>query len=103
MDFLALHNLNSELFLELFEGVPQTKVRISKIKKGIDIVSALVLETKFLKSNSEARRALNQNSISVNQVKVDQNYIVDQNDLIAGHYILLKRGKKSYFILNVID
>ena len=99
----ALHKINSELFLELFEGVPQTKVRISKIKKGIDIVSALVLETKFLKSNSEARRALNQNSISVNQVKVDQNYIVDQNDLIAGHYILLKRGKKSYFILNVID
>ena len=99
----ALHKINSELFLELFEGVPQTKVRISKIKKGIDIVSALVLETKFLKSNSEARRALNENSISVNQVKVDQNYIVDQNDLIAGHYILLKRGKKSYFILNVID
>lgn len=99
----ALHKINSELFLELFEGVPQTKVRISKIKKGIDIVSALVLETKFLKSNSEARRALNQNSISVNQVKVDQNYIVDQNDLIAGHYILLKRGKKSYFILNAID
>ena len=60
-------------FLELFEGVPQTKVSMSKIKKGIDIISALVLETGFLKSNGEAKRALSENSISVNQVKVDQN------------------------------
>ena len=99
----ALQKIDTELFLELFEGVPQTKVSMSKIKKGIDIISALVLETGFLKSNGEAKRALSENSISVNQVKVDQKYIVDQNDLIASHYILLKRGKKSFFILNVID
>ena len=99
----ALKKIDTELFLELFEGVPQTKVSMSKIKKGIDIISALVLETGFLKSNGEAKRALSENSISVNQVKVDQKYIVDQNDLIAAHYILLKRGKKSFFILNVID
>ena len=99
----ALQKVDTELFLELFEGVPQTKVSMSKIKKGIDIISALVLETRFLKSNGEAKRALKENSISVNQVKVDQNYIVDQNDLIAAHYVLLKRGKKSFFILNVID
>ena len=99
----ALQKIDTDLFLELFEGVPQTKVSMSKIKKGIDIISALVLETGFLKSNGEAKRALSENSISVNQVKVDQKYIVDQNDLIAAHYILLKRGKKSFFILNVID
>ena len=99
----ALQKIDTELFLELFEGVPQTKVSMSRIKKGIDIISALVLETGFLKSNGEAKRALSENSISVNQVKVDQKYIVDQNDLIAAHYILLKRGKKSFFILNVID
>ena len=99
----ALKKIDTELFLELFEGVPQTEVSMSKIKKGIDIISALVLETGFLKSNGEAKRALSENSISVNQVKVDQKYIVDQNDLIAAHYILLKRGKKSFFILNVID
>ena len=31
---------------------------MSKIKKGIDIISALVLETGFLKSNGEARKLL---------------------------------------------
>ena len=99
----ALQKINTELFLELFDGVPQTELSMSKIKKGIDIISALVQETRFLKSNGEAKRALNENSISVNQVKVDQNYIVDKNDLIADHYVLLKRGKKRYFILKVVD
>ena len=99
----ALQKINTELFLELFEGIPQMEVSMQKIKKGIDIISALVQETRFLKSNGEAKRALNENSISVNQVKVDQNYIVDKNDLIADHYVLLKRGKKRYFILKVVD
>ncbi len=99
----ALQKINTELFLELFDGVPQTELSMSKIKKGIDIISTLVQETRFLKSNGEAKRALNENSISVNQVKVDQNYIVDKNDLIADHYVLLKRGKKRYFILKVVD
>ena len=99
----ALQKINTELFLELFEGIPQMEISMHKIKKGIDIISALVQETRFLKSNGEAKRALNENSISVNQVKVDQNYIVDQNDLVANHYVLLKRGKKTYFILKVVD
>ena len=90
-------------FLDLFEGVPQALVEMSHLVDGLSIVSALVSQTGFLKSNGEAKRALSENSISVNQVKVDQNYIVDQNDLIAAHYVLLKRGKKSFFILNVID
>ncbi len=99
----ALQKINSKLFLELFDGVPQTEVSISKIKKGIDIITALVQETRFLKSNGEAKRALNENSISVNQVRVDQNYIINQNDLVADHYVLIKRGKKRYFILKVVD
>ena len=98
----ALQKINTKLFLELFDGVPQTEVSISKIKKGINIINALVQVTRFLKSNGEAKRALNENSISVNQVKVDQNYIIDQNDLVADHYVLLKRGKKRYFILKVV-
>jgi len=52
-----------------------------------------------LSSNGEARRAMKENAISVNQSKVDQNYILGNKDLIADQYILLRRGKKNYFIL----
>ena len=97
----AIQNLDSETFLELFEGVPQAEISRLQLNKGLEIIAALVSETGFLSSNGEARRALNENAISVNQSKVDKNYILEFKDLIADKYILLRRGKKTYFILKV--
>ncbi len=97
----SLQKLDSQTFLELFEGVPQAEVSRSLIDGGLDLVAALAIETGFLSSNGEARRALKENAISVNQVKVDENFTLGAKDLIAAQYILLRRGKKNYFILKV--
>ena len=97
----SLQKLDSQTFLELFEGVPQAEVSRSLIDGGLDLIAALVTETGFLSSNGEARRALKENAISVNQVKVDENFTLGAKDLIAAQYILLRRGKKNYFILKV--
>ncbi len=97
----SLQKLDSQTFLELFEGVPQAEVSRSLIDGGLDLVGALATETGFLSSNGEARRALKENAISVNQVKVDENFTLGAKDLIAAQYILLRRGKKNYFILKV--
>lgn len=95
-----LRNLNEQTFLDVFEGVPQAEITSDKIVNGLDIVAAFS-ETGFLKSNSEVRRALSENSISVNKEKVKEGYQILKSDLIAEKYILLQRGKKSYFILKV--
>ena len=95
----ALKALSSELFLEIFEGVPQARVSKQEIVDGLDIVGALSARTGFLKSNGEARRELKQQSISVNKTRVEQDYIVSEADLIQDRFILLQRGKKNYFIL----
>ena len=60
---------------------------------------ALAENSGFLSSNSEARRALVENSISINKNKVDQNYIVSEKDLIRNKYVIINRGKKKTFIL----
>jgi tyrosyl-tRNA synthetase len=99
----AIQNLDSETFLELFEGVPQANIKKGLLVEGIDIIKVLVSETGFLNSNGDARRALNENAISVNQIKVKQDYIINNKDLIAEKYVLIQRGKKTYFILNVGD
>jgi tyrosyl-tRNA synthetase len=95
-----LRNLNEQTFLDVFEGVPQAEITADKINNGLDIVAAFS-ETGFLKSNSEVRRALNENSISVNKEKVSEGYQITSADLIAEKYVLLQRGKKSYFILKI--
>jgi tyrosyl-tRNA synthetase len=95
-----LRNLNEQTFLEVFEGVPQAGIKADKITNGLDIITAFS-ETGFLKSNSEVRRALSENSISVNKEKVTEGFHISSADLIAEKYVLLQRGKKSYFILKV--
>ncbi|MCK5829523.1 MAG: tyrosine--tRNA ligase [Methylococcales bacterium] len=98
-----LKALDEQTFLDVFDGVPQNEVAMAEIEKGYDIVSAMATDTQFLKSNSEVRRALKQNSISVNKEKVSgEDYKLTQADLINEKFILLQRGKKNYYLLKVV-
>lgn len=94
-----LKKLDSVTFLEVFEGVPQAEIAMSELKNGIDIVEILNAKSGFLKSNGEARRALTENSISVNRDKVQEGFVLSENDLINNKFVLLQRGKKNYFVL----
>ena len=98
-DLLAL---DAATFLDVFEGVPQAELSKSTLEDGLDILPALVGESGFLSSNGEARRALKENSIAVNKTKVGADKKLTQADLINSTYILLQRGKKTYFILKFV-
>jgi tyrosyl-tRNA synthetase len=96
-----LKSLDEKTFLDVFDGVPQAEVTLSDLEKGIDIIDALNARSGFLKSNGEVRRALKENSISINKEKISEDYQLSINDLISNKYILLQRGKKNYFLLKV--
>ena len=96
-----LKNLNEKTFLDVFEGVPQAEISKSELENGLDMIGALADKTGFLASNSEARRELKQNSISVNKEKVKGDYLITASDLINKKFVLLQRGKKNYFVLIV--
>lgn len=96
-----LKALDAKTFLEVFDGVPQAEISMEDLKAGIDIVEVLNAKSGFMKSNGEARRALAENSISVNREKVQEGFSLSTNDLINNQFILLQKGKKNYFVLNV--
>ncbi|MBC7524394.1 MAG: tyrosine--tRNA ligase [Flavobacterium sp.] len=93
--------LDEATFLEVFEGVPQASITRQDIENGVNIVAVLNEKSGFFKSNGEARRALNANSVSVNKVKVVEDFILSDTDLINNKFVLLQSGKKNYFILKV--
>lgn len=97
-----LKQLDEQTFLDVFDGVPQATVSRSSIDQGLDIVAALATETSFLKSTSEARRALKENSIAVNKEKVTEEHKLNSSDLVNDKFVLLQRGKKNYFVLTVV-
>ncbi|MBU2974489.1 tyrosine--tRNA ligase [Zobellia sp. B3R18] len=96
-----LKGLNEKTFLDVFDGVPQAEISKEELTPGLDMIGALADKTGFLASNSEARRELKQNSISVNKEKVKADYLITDSDLINGKFVLLQRGKKNYFVLVV--
>lgn len=95
----ALKSLDEQTFLDVFDGIPLAVISSEILKDGLSMVDALAGKTNFLSSNGEAKRALKENGISVNKEKISEDFIITKNDLIAEKYVLLQRGKKSYFLI----
>ena len=94
-----LKSLDEKTFNEIFEGVPSSIISLEKLSNEIDIENLLSLETNFLKSISDARRSLKENSISVNKNKIKETYKISKSDLINNKYVLLQRGRKNYHLV----
>jgi tyrosyl-tRNA synthetase len=91
----SLRGLSEKDFLSVFDGVKKSEVGHIE---GVNIVD-MCGDTGFLASKSEARRALKENSVSVNSDKVSEDFNFSNSDLINGKYILLQRGKKNKFLV----
>lgn len=97
-----LKKLDVATFLEVFDGVPQAEVSTDDINEGLDMIAALSAKTGFLASNSDARRELQQNSISLNKEKIAADYKITSDDLIHNQFVMLQKGKKNYYLIKVV-
>ena len=76
-------------------NVPSFEVEASRFEDGVKIADLLV-ESGLTPSKSEARRAVEQGGVLVNDIKViDVHAVVTKTDLNDGS-MMLQRGKKSY-------
>ena len=91
----------SQADLESLEGVARFSYSADKLGAGIDIVSFLA-ETGILASKGEARKLVEGGGISVNRKKVETIKVtVDSSLLLHGKYILVQKGKKNYYLVEV--
>lgn len=81
-------------------SIPFTQMDKSLFEEGMDIIS-LLKEVKLIKSNSEGRRLVEQNGISIDDEKVksiDKN--ITLNDFNDGK-LLIRKGKKVYHQIRI--
>jgi tyrosyl-tRNA synthetase len=96
----SLLKLSEQDFLSVFEGVPKASVQRSELVAGINIVELASDRTKLFPSKGEVRRMITQGGLSVNKERVaDPAATVNESHLLNGNYILLQKGRKSYFIV----
>ena len=71
------------------------KVNIGKDKNIVD----MLLEMGAASSKREAREFISNNAIMINGEKInDLEYVISDKDFLYGSYIIVKRGKKNYYI-----
>ena len=96
-----LRKLDEKTFLAVFNGVPTFDVPKSELP--CNILDFLAVRTGVFPSKGEARKMTAGGGVSINKDKVtDINYEVSEKDIMDGKYILAQKGKKNYFIINVI-
>lgn len=88
--------------LEGMEGVIKSNFPAEKINTGIDVVSFLA-ETNIFPSKGEARKMVQGGGVSINRKKVDSvQMMVDISLLLHNKYLLIQKGKKHYYLVNVL-
>jgi len=94
----------SEQDLESLDGVTRFDYSAAKLAQGegVDIVSFLA-ETSILSSKGEARKLVEGGGVSVNRKKVESaKTFVNTGLLLHGKYILVQKGKKSYYLVKAV-
>ena len=96
----ALHRLDEQTLLQVFEGVPQ--FTITKEQLGCSFVDLAADLTKVFPSKGECRKMVQGGGVALNKEKVtDPMQTITESDLIAGKYMIAQRGKKNYFLIIV--
>jgi tyrosyl-tRNA synthetase len=97
----TLQSIALDEFDTIFNGVPQTEISRAdwdSCPNLLDLIST-VTHSEIYPSKGEARRALQQNAVSINKVKVSSpEQLLTDFQLLQGRFILVSKGKKNHLI-----
>jgi tyrosyl-tRNA synthetase len=95
-----IQGLSDQMLRDVFASVPTVDVPASDVATGIDIVD-LALRAGLVKSKGEARRLLDARGLYVNNLCVAPGTRITANHLASESLIVLRSGKKNYFLVHV--
>ncbi len=92
--------LDEQAILDVFSEAPSTVLPRSRLDGSGTALVDLLTATGLAPSKSQARRTVQQGGAYVNNRKVaDADRMIGDADLLSGHYLVLRRGKKDYHLV----
>jgi len=92
----SVNELSSEDIMASLKGVPKVEVKIND-----NIVDFLVDES-ICSSKREARELIGAGAICINNRKIsDFDYVISASDTIGNKVMIVKKGKKNYYLAEV--
>jgi tyrosyl-tRNA synthetase len=87
----------------VFEGVPMFDVSADILASGVTIADLCAVHTTIAESKGELKRLIQGGGVSLNKGRVDNaDMTITAGQLLNKKYLLLQKGKKSYFLIRVI-
>ncbi|MCE6992834.1 tyrosine--tRNA ligase [Dyadobacter sp. CY323] len=97
----TLQSIAEDEFDTIFNGVPQTEITLAEWNETTNILDLIstVTRSEIYSSKGEARRAIQQNAVSVNKVKVaSAEQALAEFSLLQNRFLLISKGKKNHLI-----
>jgi tyrosyl-tRNA synthetase len=97
-----LRALDGPALAEAFADAPSSELDRHRLEGDGALLVDVLAECGLVASKSAARQAITQGGVSVNGVKepaLDRR--LGPDDLLAGGFVILRRGKRSYHVLHV--
>jgi tyrosyl-tRNA synthetase len=98
----AITNLNDAELMQIFADVPSSSFERSAFSSaGLPLLDGLIT-TGLAKSKNEARRAISEGGVYINNNRVDNvDHVLTSADLASESAIVLRKGKKNYAVLRI--
>ncbi|GAB3413744.1 tyrosine--tRNA ligase [Niabella aquatica] len=88
--------------LEGMNGIIRSAIEKNRVEEGMDIIS-LLADAKITASKGEARKLVQGGGVQLNRIKVeDVQLSVNASFLLHNKYLLLQKGKKNYYLVEVM-
>jgi tyrosyl-tRNA synthetase len=102
MDSDTLRGLSSSVLTQAAAEIPSPEVSREMLTKGVNLLDLLSEHTGILDSRTEAKKAVQNNAISLNKMKInDLSLTVTANDLLHDSFLMLENGKKNKYLVRV--
>ena len=92
--------LSEGLFKEVINEIPKTEIAKAVLEGAGKSLIDILVDSKFCLSKGQARKDIEAGGIYINNER-ETNFqrIVTANDLLFGKHVLLRKGKKNYFVV----
>jgi len=90
--------------LSVFEGLPHFTLSKQMLSASIPIIELLASHTSIFPSKAEAKKMLQGGGVAINKEKIEsEEMLVTNENLINNEFIVIQKGKKNYFLIQLVD
>lgn len=97
----AMTGLSADEIRDIFDDVPSSNFAAAQLEAGVNITDFLT-QNDITSSKGEAKRLIENGGVYLNNEKISEtNLTVSNRFSIENKYIVVRKGKKNYFLVNI--